>query len=74
MRLSEKDLLEITNRTLPVAQARWFKRYFGIDVEYDRRGVIMTRNVFEQLVAKKCGISAKTEARPSVKLLKEKIE
>lgn len=72
MRLSEQELKDLTNRSMPSAQARWFKRYFGVDVEFDRRGVIITKQAVEALVARKCGISALKPPKPPVKLMKER--
>jgi hypothetical protein len=71
MRLNQDQLEEITKRRQPAAQARWFKAHFGVAPPCDGSGVIITQAAFEGLVAKKCGLSANGEARPSVRLLRE---
>jgi uncharacterized membrane protein SirB2 len=70
MRLSEVELMSITNRSTPSAQAAWFKRHFNVSLEYDTLGVILTNNTFEALVAKKYGLGANESSRPTVKLAK----
>ena len=71
MRLTSKELKEITGRTTPAAQASWFKRHFKVQLEYDTHGVILTKNVFDSIVAKRYGVSANdpgTPPRPTVRL------
>lgn len=75
MRLSNNDLKEITARTQPKAQANWFKRFYGIELPHDRKGVIITQQAWEALVSAKCGMTAKgapinyaSQERPQVRL------
>lgn len=69
MRLSPSELKEITNRRTPVAQATWFKRHFGLTLEHDSLGVILTQRAFDALVARKYGIETPNQqTRPKLKL------
>lgn len=70
MRISQAELQNITKRSQPCAQARWFERHFGIKVQYDQQGPIITQEAFNALVMKKMGLS-KNEApsRPQVRLV-----
>lgn len=75
MRVTFDELVTITNRNTPRAQAGWFKKHFDINVEYDSNGVIITHDVFKAIVAKKYGVAISKEEkalapRPQVKLLK----
>lgn len=72
-RLSPERLKEITDRELPAAQARWFKRHFDVAPPYDKSGVIMTEAAFEGLVAKRLGLNPKDTSRPVVKLGKKRV-
>lgn len=49
MRLSNDDLKNITARTQPKAQANWFKRFYGVDLPHDRKGVIITAQARRQI-------------------------
>lgn len=80
MRLTPEELQNITGRSMPAAQVRWFQRHYGIEMPHDRKGPIITAQAWEALVARKCGTSAKGEpqnhiggdidGRPTVKLTK----
>jgi len=80
MRLTPDELEKITGRSMPAAQARWFKTHYGQEIPHDRKGVIITAQAWEAMVARKCGTVAKGEAlnlvggdidaRPTVKLTK----
>lgn len=77
MRLTPNELQAITGRQLPAAQARWFVRHYGQTIPHDSKGVIITAQAWEALVAHKCGTSAKGSAldvvngeRPEVKMVK----
>lgn len=72
MRVTPDRLREITGRHQPSAQARWFKRHFGVDVDYDRQGPIITAAAFEALVMRKLGLASiqNTPLRPTVKLVR----
>jgi len=77
MRLTPNELQAITGRTVPAAQARWFERHYGQTIPHDTKGVIITAQAWEALVAHKCGTSAKGSAldvvnceRPEVKMIK----
>lgn len=71
MRLSSEELKRITGRQQPCAQARWFWKHYGVRVEYDRQGPIITAAALEALVMKQLGLTRTNESpRPSVKLLK----
>jgi len=75
VRLNPTQLHEITGREMPMAQCRWFKRHYGVDMPHDRKGVIITAQAWEEMVAKKCGTSALKEPqdamreRPAVKMV-----
>jgi hypothetical protein len=77
MRLTPNELHAITGRTVPAAQARWFERHYGQTNPHDTKGVIITAQAWEAMVARKCGTSAKGGAldvvngeRPEVKMVK----
>lgn len=77
MRLTPEELQNITGRSMPAAQVRWFQRHYGIEMPHDRKGPIITAQAWEALVARKCGTSAKGGAldvangeRPEVRMVK----
>lgn len=75
MRITLAELVEITHKKTPKGQASWFLKHFGVHVEHDCNGVIITANAFNEMVSKKYGTSAANDGkafdRPSVKLLKK---
>lgn len=75
MRITSEELVAITSKKTPRAQADWFKSHFDIDAVYDSLGVIITHAVFNAIVAKRYGVllskeEEAAEPRPQVKLLK----
>lgn len=73
MRIPMDELVRITSRISPRGQASWFKKHFGLDMEYDRHGVIITGDVLNRLIAKKYGVVSydlpePTSARPALRL------
>lgn len=76
MRVTFEELIKITSKKTPRAQAGWFKKHFDVNVEYDCNGVIITHEVFKAIVAKKYGVAISKEEkaagpRSQVKLLKK---
>lgn len=75
MRLNPEQLHEITSRAMPTAQVRWFSKHYGRVLPHDRKGVILTEQAWENMVAEKCGTSAAkgpqdvNKERPTVKLV-----
>ena len=74
MRIPMIELVEITHKKTPRAQAGWFKKHFHIAVEYDCNGVIITTEAFNSIVASQYKLSAANDEmshkRPKVKLNK----
>lgn len=74
VRLNQDQLKDITSRAMPSAQVRWFVRHYGRELPHDRKGVILTAQAWEAMVAEKCGTSAvkgpqnAMKERPAVKL------
>ncbi len=69
MRLSRKELAEITGLIRKSAQASWFVRHFGVALPVDRNGPIITQQAYQDLVKAKCGLLQKQSAtRPKVRL------
>lgn len=68
------ELISITNKKTPRAQAGWFKKHFHIAVEYDCNGVIITSEAFNIMVASKYRLTAANDEtnniRPKVKMNK----
>ncbi len=68
MRLSREELLKITGRKLPSAQVRWFKNHYGVDIQHDEDGPIITEEAFKALVMKQMGLYTKDQAKPRPQL------
>lgn len=61
-----EDLVAITGRKMPSAQARWFKTEFGVDVpQRTDRKVILSWAMFEALQAQKLGLVIAKPMAPS---------
>lgn len=71
MRLSPEALEKITGLRRPAFQARWFKTHYGVTLPRDRHGVIITKDSWEGLCAKKCGLIHAAPIRPEVHLVKK---
>lgn len=67
MRLNLTQLEDITGLTQPAAQVRWFHKHYGVRLAHDVRGPIITKEAFEALVAKQCGIKDE-KPRPQLNL------
>lgn len=72
MRIPPDKLEEITGGLKrKSAQVKWFRLYLGVDVPYDRFGVIMTDSAYEKLLEKRLGLGASlssNEKRPTLRI------
>lgn len=78
MRLSQEQLVEITNRKRKSGQVRWFKDFMNIEVPADSKGPILTVAAYEDLVKKRLGVlpqvpsnSKDDRTRPQVRLIEK---
>lgn len=74
MRITPEQLKIITGRSTPAAQVKWFKTHFEVQLESDSHGVIITPEVFNDIIAKRYGTSANDadiSDRPKVRLQKK---
>jgi hypothetical protein len=56
--LSPEDLVRVTGAKRYSKQRRWFKEQFGIDVvRRDNSSIVMTWDTFDQLIAKRAGVT-----------------
>ncbi len=70
MRLTQKQLYEITGLKRRSAQVAWFKNKFGVAPPFDRRGPVISAKAFEMLLERKLGLvqSQPDENKPTVRL------
>lgn len=71
MRMKPEQLEQITGCSRKSAQVAWFKLHLGVDVPYDRHGVIMSEGAYEKLLEKRLGLGETSgRQRPVVRLQK----
>ncbi len=76
MRIDRKKIEEITHRKRIRSQVAWFREKLGVDVPFDRFGLILTEDALKKLIERRLGIlqsspSQATTTRPVVRLLKK---
>lgn len=59
--LSAEKLYEITDKKRPHCQKAWFKEQFGVDLPANSKRVIISRQLFENLQAKRAGLLVSAE-------------
>ena len=59
--LTESQLYEITGKRRPHCQRAWFKVEFGVDLPANSKRVIISRQLFENLQAKRAGLLVSAE-------------
>lgn len=70
MRVTFEELVKDTNNNTPKGQADWFRKHFDVTVEYDSNGVIITREIFNAILARKyqvpiTNVEVPSSARPA---------
>ena len=69
--MSDEDLIDVTGKKRPSAQAAWFERQFGLKPVQRADGrIILTWAAFEAMQAKRMGVAPpNAEERPRPELL-----